>query len=403
LRWALNRDPENPEVLNMQGILLHTERRFEEAVPIFELAERLGNRAAASNRGNTLLDLGLIEDALVAHEKAVSLDPKCAGAQYNLAMTRLRLGDYERGWQGYESRWEFRAVHTDARLFSQPRWRGEELQGRTVLLHAEQGLGDAIQFSRYTQMVVERGGRALLQVHSGVNRLLHSLEVVRDGRASIADLGVSPGDFDLECPLMSLPAVFRTAIDTVPWDGPYIAAEPELIAEKQLEFPQLAESSGDPRVRPLRVGIAWAGNPGYRADRFRSTRLQTLLPLLQEPGVRWVSLQKGDSSQQIAELPEGIAVLDAGNSDRDLSDTAAVIASLDLVISTDTCIPHLAAALGKPVLLLLPAHSDWRWMREIETSPWYPTMRLIRQKNLGDWSDVVERALGRVREMRDAL
>ena len=157
-------------------------------------------------------------------------------------------------------------------------------------------------------------------------------------------------------------------------------------------------------MRPLRVGIAWAGNPGYRADRYRSTRLQSFLSLLEEPGVRWVSLQKGDSAaQQIAELPEGIEVLDAGNSDRDLSDTAAVIDSLDLVISTDTCIPHLAAALGKPVLLLLPAHSDWRWMRDIETSPWYPTMRLIRQKNLGDWSDVVERALGRVREMRDAL
>jgi tetratricopeptide (TPR) repeat protein len=396
LRWALAREPQNADAVNMQGILLHTEGRFEEAVENFERAEKLGNRAASSNRGNSLLDLGRVEEALLAHEKAVERDPECAGARYNLAMTRLRVGDFERGWPGYEARWDFREVHRQARLFNQPRWRGERLAGRRVLLHAEQGLGDSIQFGRYVQMVVERGGTALLQVQTGVKRLLTSLEAIRTGQAEIAELGVKPPKFDLECPLMSLPAVFDTRLDSVPWPGPYLFADPALVEQTRLRFPEGWRKSAR-GTQPLHVGLAWAGNPGYKADRHRSTQLKNLLPLLRQPGIRWVSLQKGDPAEQLAQLPDDVFVWDASSQDSDLADTAATIENLDLVITTDTCIAHLAGAMGKPVWILLPHLADWRWMRHIETTPWYPTARLLRQRKQGNWEELIDRAAMQLR------
>jgi tetratricopeptide (TPR) repeat protein len=389
LRWALARDPDNSEAVNMHGILLHTEGRFAEAVEVFQRAEELGNRAAPSNRGNSLLDLGRVDEALLAHEKAVERDPDCPGANYNLAMTRLRTGDFQRGWVGYEARWNFRAVHRLPRIFKQPRWKGEPLDGRRVLLHAEQGLGDSIQFSRYVQQVTERGGTVLLQVQSSVKRLLRSLEPVRSGAAEIVELGIKPPDFDLECPLLSLPAVFDTRVETVPWRGPYLEAEAELVEEKRAIFP-------DPRAEenPLRVGVCWAGNPGYKADKNRSTRLETLLPLLRVPRTTWISLQKGEPAAQLASLPEDVFVLDGSSAEANLAETAALIETLDLVITTDTCIAHLAGAMGKPVWILLPHLADWRWMRHIESTPWYPTARLLRQGAQGDWAGLMKRVVG---------
>ena len=189
LRWALARDENNAEAANMRGILLHTEGRFAEAVEAFKRAESLGSKPAASNRGNSLLDLGCMGKALKAHEEAVERDPSHPGALYNLALTRLRLGDWERGWQDYEARWRFREVHRRPRTFEQPRWRGEALNGRRVLLHAEQGLGDTIQFCRYVGLVVARGGTATLQVQEPVERLMDSLAAVRAGFVAAARLG----------------------------------------------------------------------------------------------------------------------------------------------------------------------------------------------------------------------
>jgi tetratricopeptide (TPR) repeat protein len=393
LRWALLRDPNNAEAVNMHGILLHTEGRYEEAIETFERAEELGNRAASSNRGNSLLDLGRVDEALLAHEKAVERDPEGAGAKYNLAMTRLRVGDFQRGWPGYEARWDFREVHRLPRKFRQPRWQGEALEGRRVLLHAEQGLGDSIQFCRYVSLVAARGGTVLLQVQTGVKRLLGSLSAIHSGEAEIAQLGVKPPQFDLECPLMSLPAVFGTTLETVPWQGAYLGADADLAMEKRRLIPDV-QGHDQMGERPLRIGIAWAGNPGYKADHHRSTRLETLLPLLRTPGITWISLQKGDPARQLAELPSNLFVWDGCSQDRDLSDTAAVIDSLDLVITTDTCIAHLAGAMAKPVWILLPHLADWRWMRKIETTPWYPTARLLRQSKQGDWAGLIERVAG---------
>ena len=389
LRWALTRDADSAEAVNMNGILLHTEGRFAEAVEAFKRAEALGSKPAASNRGNSLLDLGRMEEALRAHETAVECDPTHPGALYNRALTRLRLGFWEQGWQDYEARWRFREVHRTARVFEKPRWRGEELDGRRVLLHAEQGLGDTIQFCRYAALVAARGGTAILQVQEPAVRLMSSLAAVRAGPVETARLGAVAGhdlEFDLECPLMSLPSVFGTTVETVPWPGAYMGVEAEAVAEKRIRFPS---------TRPgLRVGLAWAGNPRYKADNLRSMKLTTLLPLLETPGFTWISLQKGEAAEQLAGLPGGIRVLDGSSRDRDLAETAALLATIDLVITTDTCIAHLAGAMGKPVWIVLPHLADWRWTQERETTPWYPTARLFRQKAPGDWQGLVERVIG---------
>ena len=383
LQWALARSPENAEAVNMQGILLHNEGRFPEAVRVFQRAEVLGSHAAASNRGNSLLDIGRMPEALHAHQQAVERDPSHPGALYNLALTQLRLGDWEHGWTNYEPRWRFREVHRSPRAFRKPRWRGELLRGERVLLHAEQGLGDTIQFCRYVAMVVARGGRPILQVQPAVERLTRSLSAMRAGAAETAVLGSSQPEFDLECPLMSLPAVFETTPDTVPWQGAYLGADPDLVRARHKQFPDAG--------MPLRVGVAWAGNPRYKADSQRSMHLETLLPLLRTPGITWVSLQKGPGAAQVADLPTDVFVWDGSSEDSDLGETAALVATLDLVITTDTCIAHLAGAMAKPVWIILPHLSDWRWMQDRETTPWYPTARLFRQSAPGDWTGVMNR------------
>jgi hypothetical protein len=342
-------------------------------------------------------------EALRAQERAVELDGESAGAKYNLALTQLRLGDWEHGWAGYEARWRFREVHRRPREFTQPRWNGggwngagwngEELEGRRVLLHAEQGLGDTIQFCRYAAMVAARGGVPVLEVQPAAERLMRSLAVVRAGLAETAVMDANAAEFDSECPMMSLPAVFRTTIETVPWTGAYLGADEELVREKRRLFGALR---GDARSR-IRVGLAWAGNPKYKADARRSMRLKTLLPLLRAVDAEWISLQKGEAAEQLASLPGDVLVVDGSSGERDLAETAALVATLDLVITTDTCIAHLAGAMGKPVWILLPHLADWRWMEMSERTPWYPTARLFRQQTAGDWAGVLERVCAGLR------
>jgi tetratricopeptide (TPR) repeat protein len=385
LHWALAREPDHAEAVNMNGILLHLEGRFQEAIAVFERAEVLGHAAAASNRGNSLIDLGRMEEGLRAQELAVERDPLSHGARYNLALTRLRLGDWQQGWPGYEARFRFREVHRSPRFFKQPRWQGELLNGRRILLHAEQGLGDTIQFSRYLSMVVARGGQVILQAQQPTIRLMESLSVVRSGHAELLPMGARLPAFDCECPLMSLPSVFRTTIETVPWPGAYLEAAPAQVAEKMILFPSHSSS------HKLRIGLAWAGNPNYKADRQRSVKLSTLLPILNNPGVTWISLQKGSPADDLTALPADLKIQDGSSRDRDLAETSALLATLDLVITTDTCIAHLAGAMAKPVWILLPHLADWRWMQQAVTTPWYPTARLFRQSAPGDWAGVVNR------------
>ena len=197
---------------------------------------------------------------------------------------------------------------------------------------------------------------------------------------------------------MSLPAVFGTTMETVPWPGAYLAADRDRAFARLLQTPHARMN--ERAVRPLRVGLAWAGNPRYKADRNRSIKLATLLPLLRTPGVNWISLQKGPGAEQLCDLAGSVFVWDGASHDADLAETAALVATLDLVITTDTCIAHLAGAMAKPVWILLPHLSDWRWMQQIETTPWYPTARLLRQTQPGDWAGLVERAIGELTELQ---
>ena len=381
LRWALDRDPWHAEATNMYGILLHMDGRFAAAVDVFDQAEKLGNKIAASNRGNTLLEMGRLDDALRAHETAVDRAPESAGALYNLALTRMRMGDWQRGWVDYEARWNFREIYRTPRRFDRPRWHGEPLRGRSILLQAEQGLGDTIQFCRYATLVAARGGVPILQVQAPVARLVGFLPLVRAGLAQVARLDENPPAFDLECPLLSLPVVFGATPETVPWPGAYLGTDPALVEEKRSQFPSIAPGP--------RIGIAWAGNPAYKTDAQRSTRLSTLLPLLENREITWISLQKGVPAEQLKSLPAGVHLADGCRFDRDLAETAALIATLDMVITTDTSIAHLAGAMGKPVWILLPHRADWRWMEGTNTTPWYPTARLFRQSSPGDWAGLI--------------
>jgi tetratricopeptide (TPR) repeat protein len=398
-RWihkALGLAPDHAEAVNLDGILLHLDGRLEEAVARFERAEALGDRAAVSNRGNALLDMGRMDEALKAHEHAVERDPNHPGAAYDLALTELRLGHWERGWPGYEARWRFREVHRSPRLFKQPRWKGEPLHGQRILLHAEQGLGDTIQFCRYAELVAAHGGVPVLAVQEPVERLLFSLSIAREGNAEVMCLGAPPPACDWECPLMSLPAVFRTTVNTVPWPGAYLHAEPGAAEAKRAQFPS--------RHPGMRIGLAWAGNPRYKADHQRSLHLDLLLPLLRAGSVsrtvNWISLQKGAPAEQLAAVPAGLCLLDGSSRDRDLAETAALVATLDLVITTDTSIAHLAGAMAKPVWILLPHLADWRWMQETETIPWYPTARLFRQTNPAAWEGVLDRVAVELRQFK---
>jgi tetratricopeptide (TPR) repeat protein len=447
LQSAEAADPthQNAEIPNFRGILLLAEQaahiasqttsqstptscdgpsqKLQEAIKAidaFHQAEALGHNTAASNRGNALLRLGRVLEAQAAHQAALDRNPYHPGARYNLALTQLRLGDFAHGWPNYEIRWSFREVHPRPRRFHQPRWQGESLSeplseplsdSPRLLLYAEQGLGDTIQFCRYLTPVSRRltaqrlagsSVHLILEVQPSLTRLLAPFIANLNATPGITAEVIAHGDplppFTHHCPLMSLPAIFQTTLDTVPFasleDGPYLDADPQLTALRASELTAI-----NPARHPA-IGLAWAGNPNYRADHERSTRLETFLPLLQIPNIRWVSLQKGESTGQIAKIQQDYPVhpiYDASSQDQDLADTAALIANLDLVITTDTAVAHLAGALGKPLWLLLPWQSDWRWMQETLSTPWYPTARLFRQSSCNNWPELIRRV---ARELR---
>jgi tetratricopeptide (TPR) repeat protein len=418
----------NPEIPNACGILLLAEHAsttpspyfplIEEAVLAFERAEALGHKTAGSNCGNALLRLGRVPEALAAHQSSLARDPHHPGVRYNLALTQLRSGNFAEGWPNYEIRWQFREIHPHPRLFPQPRWHGESLsrpsnlesirntsdnsrsispESPTLFLYSEQGLGDTLQFFRYLPLVAERlpSVPLILEVQPPLQRLL---------AANLGQLPVrliASGDpippFTHHCPLMSLPAVFATTIETVPNTTPYLhpatdGGAPHL----ELEMWETKELGQATLTHPLTIGLNWAGNPRYRADHERSTTLETFLHLFKIPGIRWISLQKGEAAAQLQQIPPHLRPIDAGSADRDLADTAATIAQLDLVLTTDTAIAHLAGALGKPLWLLLPWQSDWRWMQQISTTPWYPTARIWRQSSPNNWPELINRIAIRI-------
>jgi tetratricopeptide (TPR) repeat protein len=373
---ALALDPGLFGALINRGNALNQLKRPEQALQAYQRALALNPAAAQvhSNCGHLLHDAGRYDEALHAYERALALQPDLALVQWNKGLIKLLHGEFEEGWRLYEARWQSYA-RPSFRNFPQPLWSGDALAGRTILLHAEQGLGDTLQFCRYLPAVAELGGTVLLEAPATLLPLLETLP----GRKTLLASGDPLPPFDLQCPLLSLPLAFGTRLETIPAPIPYLS-----VPEDRRE-PWAARLG--PRQRP-RIGLAWSGAPNHLADRERSLPLRLLAPLLQLDA-EFHSLQKlirAEDEPALAGLPQLVrheAEL------RDFADTAALTAAMDLVITVDTSVAHLAGALGKPLWLLLQHAPDFRWMLQRPDSPWYPTARLFRQDHPGDWEAVI--------------
>jgi tetratricopeptide (TPR) repeat protein len=343
---------------------------------------------AHNNLGSVLYALGRPGAAEASYRESLRLRPNYPEAHNNLGFALLLAGRFEEGWKECEWRWKTELLARSAREFSVPLWSGEAIGDRIILLHAEQGLGDTLQFCRYVPLVV-CGGGIILEVQASLVRLLSRLP----GIMEIVARGDTLPPFDLYCPLMSLPLAFGTTLDTIPAATPYLSANPALAANWQK---RLAGLDG------LRIGLVWAGSirlsqpEAATTDRRRSLALDAMAPLSEASGVSFISLQKDEPAAQAANPPRGMTLLDFTADLHDFEDTAALIVNLDLVISVDTSVAHLAGALGKPVWLLNRFDTCWRWLLNRDDSPWYPTLRQFRQPRPGDWATVIC-------EMQDAL
>jgi Flp pilus assembly protein TadD len=366
---------EYPEALNNIGNALKELGRIDEAVAAYRkaLEIRPNYSDALNNLGNTLKDAGKLEEAIATYRKALAIRSDSPAAHWNLGLTLLLDGQLAAGWPEHEWRWQVRELRAAPRQFSQPRWDGSDLAGRRILLHAEQGFGDTLQFVRYVPLVARRGGTVILECQPALARLMRTV----GGVETLIPRGHPLPEFELQCPLLTLPLAMGTTIENIPADVPYLAAEPELVQQWRGRVPS------DGR---LRVGLVWSGSPKQRSDRNRSMRLETLAPLAGTGNTWFCSLQKGPAADQIAQAPPGLVNADLSADLNDFADTAALVKCLDLLITVDTAVAHLAGALGKPVWLMLPKVPAWRWLMQTPDCPWYPTMRLFRQQSLGDWS-----------------
>lgn len=403
--------PEQPDVPNLLGSICAKSDRMEEAEKLFRQAVRLNGDFAEyhKNLGGACRRLGKTDEAIAEARRAIALKsdyaeahmnlasaltdaerhieattammrtlqirPDYAEAHYNLAIQLLLHGDFERGWKEYEWRTRMKSP-VGSREFAKPMWDGGDLGGKTILLWGEQGLGDVIQFVRYVPQLLERGAKVILEVFTPLARLFqHSADGVK-----IAVTGQPLPPFDVHFPLLSLPLAFGTTMGTIPGRTPYLAAPAELVRTWGRRF----NESG----RSLRVGLVWAGRSNHINDRNRSMRLNQFTSLKDIAGASFYSLQKGPPRSQIAggAFP---GLIDWTDKLDDFADTAALVANLDLVITVDTAVAHLAGAIGKPTWVLLSTPPDWRWMLKRSDSPWYPTMQLFRRHRAGDWDGVM--------------
>ena len=378
-RTAITLDPRHAAAYTNLGAALQRQDRLDEAIVAHQTAITLDPEFANaySNLAGCLRDEGRLDEALRANGQAVSLVSCGDVERFNHAVALLMEGDYEAGWPAYEVRRK-PGILGPERSLPVPEWRGETLQGHTLLLHAEQGLGDTLQFVRFVHQLLEPGVSIVIESQKPLAGLLQSLGPVR-----VVTQGAPLPAFDFHLPLMSLPNVLRTRLDNIPSSVPYLAADPAKIARWKARIGSTTD---------LNVGVVWSGNPDHKSDRRRSIAAATVLPALVMPSVRLFSLQKDPRAEDTATLQAMAAnFTDLAPLLNDFSDTAAALEALDLVIAVDTSTAHLAGALGRPVWMMLPFALDWRWLRDREDSPWYPTMRLFRQSTPRVWSDVIGR------------
>ncbi len=381
-------EPSDAGALRARGVVLQALGRHEEALASLDAALALdpGDAGAWNARGSELQALGRFEAALESFARARALKPDDALTHWNESLCRLAMGDYAHGWQQYEWRWKWSGFPSPRLEFRAPLWLGaEDVAGKTVILHAEQGLGDTIQFVRYAPLVAAKGASVVLMVQKILVPLMQGLVPAgpatsrRDGPAPLRVVGpgapLPPADF--HAPLLSLPLAFKTTLENVPAAVPYLAFDPEAVAAWRRKL-------GGPGERL--VGICWRGSASYAGDRERSIPFAAFAPLLSVPGVKFIGLQKDLTAEELAVTG---ARPNFTNPAEDFTRTAEIVAALDLVITVDTAWGHLAGALGRPVWVLLPQVSHWCWLRDRRDSPWYPTARLFRQAARGDWDGVI--------------
>lgn len=373
---ALALKPDAAEIHNNRGNALLDLNRPDNALASFDRALTLkpDYTEALVNRANALRDLNRSQDAIASCDAALAINPDLNNAHWNKGLEQLLLGDFDNGWAEYEWRWK--RAGNEPRDFGAPQWRGEDISGKVILLHAEQGFGDTIQFVRYLPMLTERGAKVVLEVPDSLVPLIGDI----DGVVAIISRGQPHPPVDMHCPMMSLPLAFGTTLATIPASVPYLRAPRERIYTWRARLP----ASGR-----LRVGLVWSGKPSHRNDHNRSIALEHLAPILARTDIDFVSLQHEVREKDKAAL-EKSAMRQPDLARADFADTAAIIDGLDLVIAVDTSVAHLAGAMNKPLWLLLPFSPDWRWMLGRNDSPWYPSARLFRQPRIGGWDSVID-------------
>jgi len=392
---ALQCNPALPEAHFNLGVIRQQQRDLPEAGECYRRAifGKPDYAQAQNNLGTVYRFENKLAQAMQCYEAALGSRPDFADAHRNRALLWLLLGDFKQGWPEFE--WRLRIAGQPYPAYPQPRWQGEPMPGRTILLVAEQGLGDTLQFIRYAVLVKQRSGaRVLVQCSPVLHEILKCMagidRLVAPGHAEAPDAE----RFDAYVPLLSLPGVFGTLLETVPDAVPYLTADRQRVEHWQRELP------GDDK---LKVGIGWQGNRDYPGDYYRSMPLAHFAPLADCPNVKLYSLQKGFGSEQLAAWSERMSIADLGSKLDEgtgaFVDTAAVMMNLDLVITSDTAIAHLAGALGVPVWVALTWVPDWRFLLDRESMPWYPTMRLFRQKQFGEWTGVFARIADQLRSL----
>jgi tetratricopeptide (TPR) repeat protein len=378
--WTLVLRPEQADAHCFRGGAFAESDRFVDAFSDFTQALRIRPDFADAHlkRGNALVAMNQIDEALRSFSAALTIEPDNPDAKFNEALVRLCLGDFRQGWRKYESRWERPEWAKDRPSYPRPMWRGEkDIAGKTILLVAEQGLGDTIQFARYAPLIAALGAKVLLGVRPSLTALLATVP----GVSQVFVGGETLPEFDLYCPLLSLPLAFETELATIPSTVPYIRPLEDRVARWRERLPQNGR---------LRVGICWAGTGAHPNNRRRSIPIERFATILSAPGVDFVNLQK-DVDEAAAKTLSEHGVNQLGQEFADFADTAAVVAMLDLVISVDTSVAHLAGAMAKAVALLVPFSPDFRWMLDRTDTPWYPTMRLFRQSAIDDWEGPLQR------------
>jgi tetratricopeptide (TPR) repeat protein len=386
LRRALALKPDSAPAVSSLGYIFERKGDLASATDAYRNAIKLDPQLSGGHLhlGSAQLLQGNLGEAAECFEWVLKLAPDSAEARAFLGIIHLKQGSFRLGLSEYEDRWSTPYGFRFRRKLSQPLWKGEPLEGSRILLYAEQGMGDTLQFVRYVPLVAARGGKVVLEVQPRLHRLL----ALTPGAEKVICRHEALPEVDWQCPLLSLPLALGTELNTIPAEIPYVCPDPAQVEAWRQRLPG----------NSLRIGLVWAGSPLHPHELWRSIPLEQLAPLTNIEGTTFYSLQMGAPAEQVKQLGTRGHLIDLWGEQKDFADTAAIVANLDLVISIDTSVAHLAGAMGKPVWVILSKSADWRWLLDREDSPWYPSSHLYRQSTLGNWQDVVTRVERELRE-----